>query len=67
MAQTDMNVIGNIDQVKVLGNVLKTNRAVCNAVGSGYVSQMTIIYLDMLGLYKSVSELISEAVRTQGK
>ncbi|KAI9592800.1 CRM1 C terminal-domain-containing protein [Syncephalis fuscata] len=66
MAQSDMSIIGNVDQVKVLGNVLKTNRAVCNAVGSGYISQMTIIYLDMLGLYKSVSELISDAVRTQG-
>ncbi|RKP08205.1 Crm1-F1 [Thamnocephalis sphaerospora] len=65
-AGSDISVLGELEQVKVLGNVLKTNKAVCDAVGHGYLSQLNTIYGDMLILYKAVSGFISDAVVAQG-
>jgi exportin-1 len=45
---------------------MKTNVSACKSIGSPYISQLTVIYFDLLGLYKAVSGLISEAVKNQG-
>jgi exportin-1 len=66
-AGTDISVLGDIDQVKVLNNVLKTNKAVCDAIGQSYLPQLSVIYNDMLVLYKTISNFITEAVVAQGK
>jgi exportin-1 len=68
MAQAAQNVdvLNNPENVKILGNILKTNVATCSSVGAPFISQIGRIYMDLLGLYKAVSELISDAVATQG-
>jgi exportin-1 len=46
--------------------VLKTNVSACTSIGSFYLPQIGRIFMDMLGLYKAVSGIISEAVARDG-
>jgi exportin-1 len=65
-ARVDATVLHRPENVKLLGNIMKTNVSACSSIGSPYISQLTVIYFDLLGLYKAVSGLISEAVKNQG-
>ena len=53
--------------MKQLGNILKTNVRACKALGHPYVLQLGRIYLDMLNVYKVMSENISSAIATNGQ
>ncbi|KAF9208266.1 Karyopherin transporter [Haplosporangium sp. Z 27] len=68
MQQANQNVqsLDNPENLKVLASVLKTNVAACGSIGAGYFSQLGHIYLDLLAVYKAVSQLISESVVTMG-
>lgn len=61
-----MDVLSSDDNIKILANVLKTNVAACTSIGSFYLPQIGRIFLDMLGLYKAVSGIISETVAREG-
>lgn len=65
-AAQNMDVLGNMDNIKILSNVLKTNVAACTSIGAFYLPQIARIFLDMLGLYKAVSGIISETVAREG-
>lgn len=52
--------------VKQLGCVLKTNVRACKALGHVYVVQLGRIYLDMLNVYKIMSENITQAISVNG-
>lgn len=52
--------------VKPLGSILKTNVRACRALGHPYVVQLGRIYLDMLNVYKIMSENISQAIAING-
>ncbi|OCH95617.1 hypothetical protein OBBRIDRAFT_788159 [Obba rivulosa] len=65
-AAQNMDVLSNDDNIKILSNVLKTNVAACSSIGSFYLPQIGRIFLDMLGLYKAVSGIISETVARDG-
>ncbi|CAB55858.2 karyopherin/importin beta family nuclear export signal receptor Crm1 [Schizosaccharomyces pombe] len=65
-AAQNAQVLGDPQTVKILANVLKTNVAACTSIGSGFYPQIAKNYVDMLGLYKAVSGLISEVVAAQG-
>lgn len=65
-ARTNMTILHSPDNIKILGNILKTNVAACSSVGAPFLCQLTLIYFDLLSLYKAVSGLISEAVKAQG-
>src|SRR4051794_23602564 len=64
-AQQNVEVLNNVETVKILANVLKTNVSACSSVGAGFYVQLERIYMDMLGLYKAVSVPISEAIVQQ--
>lgn len=66
-ASANVDVLNSPNNVKILGNVLKTNVAVCSSVGSPFLVQVMRIYMDMLGLYKAASGLVSSAVAAQGE
>jgi len=68
MTQADNNVdvLNNPENVKLLGNILKTNVSACSSIGNSFIVQYSRIFMDMLGLYRVVSELISEGIATQG-
>ncbi|KAL1920697.1 uncharacterized protein VTP21DRAFT_1074 [Calcarisporiella thermophila] len=65
-AAQNVDVLNNPDNVKLLGNILKTNVAACSSIGSGFYVQIGRIYMDMLGLYKAVSGIISDTISEQG-
>lgn len=65
-AMQSMDVLNNPENIKILGNILKTNVAACSSVGAPFITQIGRIYMDLLGLYKAVSTLVSESVATQG-
>lgn len=63
----DVTVLDNANEVKILGNVIKTNVSACISVGPGYIFQLQNIYMDLLSLYGVVGNLVSQAVASQGK
>ncbi|KAL4077353.1 CRM1 C terminal-domain-containing protein [Scleroderma yunnanense] len=65
-AAQSIDVLSNLDNIKILSNVLKTNVSACTSIGSFYLPQIGRIFLDMLGLYKAVSGIISETVAREG-
>jgi exportin-1 len=65
-AAQSMEVLDNTDNIKILANVLKTNVSACTSIGSFFLPQIGRIFLDMLGLYKAVSGIISETVAREG-
>ncbi|KDQ33588.1 hypothetical protein PLEOSDRAFT_172384 [Pleurotus ostreatus PC15] len=65
-AAQNMDVLSSSDNIKILSNVLKTNVSACTSIGSFYLPQIGRVFLDMLGLYKAVSGIISESVAKDG-
>ena len=65
-ASQNMDVLASTDNIKILANVLKTNVSACTSIGSFYLPQLGRIFLDMLGLYKAVSGIVSETVEKEG-
>ncbi|TFK42998.1 CRM1 C terminal-domain-containing protein [Crucibulum laeve] len=65
-AAQSMDVLSSTDNIKILANVLKTNVSACTSIGSFYLPQIGRIFLDMLGLYKAVSGIISETIAKEG-
>lgn len=65
-ANNNVDVLNNPENVKLLGNILKTNVSACSSIGNSFIVQYSRIFMDMLGLYRVVSELISEGIATQG-
>jgi exportin-1 len=68
MAQAAANkdVLSNTENLRILSNVLKTNVAACTSIGNFFLPQIGLIYMDMLGLYRAVSGIISETVAKEG-
>ncbi|KAF8333931.1 CRM1 C terminal-domain-containing protein [Cantharellus anzutake] len=65
-ASGGVEVLSNTENLKILSNVLKTNVSAAKSVGQFFTPQLGRIYMDMLGLYRAVSSIISETVATQG-
>ena len=62
----NIEVLKELETVKQLGNILKTNVSTCKSVGHPFVNQLGRIYLDMVNVYKVLSENISAAVAQHG-
>ncbi|WRT68591.1 uncharacterized protein IL334_005569 [Kwoniella shivajii] len=65
-AASNVDVLGNPENVKILSNILKTNVSACTSIGSFFLPQLGRIWLYMLGLYRTVSGIISDQVQQQG-
>lgn len=66
-ASRNVHILMDPDAVKQLVSILKTNVRACNALGHPYVVQLGRIYLDMLNVYKVMSENISHAITLNGE
>ncbi|XP_032830122.1 exportin-1-like isoform X2 [Petromyzon marinus] len=66
-ATKNVDILKDAETVKQLGNILKTNVRACRAVGHPFVVQLGRVYLDMLNVYKCLSENISTAVQANGE
>ena len=65
-AAQNMDVLSSTDNIKILANVIKTNVSACSSIGSFFLPQLGRIFMDMLGLYKAVSGIISQTVVETG-
>lgn len=65
-AAKNPELLTNTETVKIIANIIKTNVSVCKAMGPGFYSQLGLMYVDMLSLYKAVSGMISNAVASEG-
>lgn len=65
-ATKNVDILKDMAAVKQLGSILKTNVRACKALGHAYVSQLGRIYLDMLNVYKIMSENITQAIALNG-
>ncbi|KAH9815389.1 CRM1 C terminal-domain-containing protein [Melampsora americana] len=61
-----VDVLANPENIKLLSNILKCNVSACVSIGPFFQPQIVRIYMDMLGLYKAVSGIISETVAIEG-
>eukprot|EP00092_Neocalanus_flemingeri_P041298 GFUD01044970.1.p1 GENE.GFUD01044970.1~~GFUD01044970.1.p1 ORF type:complete len:1073 (-),score=291.78 GFUD01044970.1:717-3935(-) len=66
-ASKNGEVLKDHEAVKQLGSILKTNVRACKALGHPYVLQLGRIYLDMLNVYKVMSENITTAITHNGE
>src|SRR5262245_3984459 len=66
LAATTMQVLDDADTVKVLVNILKTNVSACSAIGAGFLVQISRIFMDLVGLYKAMSDLVAQGIASQG-
>ena len=65
-AAGNVDVLGNGENLKIISNVLKTNVSAATSIGPFFTPQLGRIYMDMLGLYRVVSGIISETVAREG-
>ncbi|CAG9113772.1 unnamed protein product [Plutella xylostella] len=65
-ASHNVDILKDPEAVKQLVSILKTNVRACRALGHPYVVQLGRIYLDMLNVYKVMSENISQAIGLNG-
>ncbi|XP_021952679.1 exportin-1 [Folsomia candida] len=66
-AATNVSVLKEIECVRQLGSILKTNVRAVKSLGHVYVVQLGRIYLDMLNVYKVMSDNITTAIGTYGE
>ncbi|KAF3420926.1 hypothetical protein E2986_08315 [Frieseomelitta varia] len=66
-ASKNVDVLKDQEAIKQLASILKTNVRACKALGHPYVIQLGRIYLDMLNVYKVMSENISAAIALNGE
>ncbi|CAH1969506.1 unnamed protein product [Acanthoscelides obtectus] len=66
-ASKNVDILKEIEIVKQLASILKTNVRACKALNHAYVLQLGRIYLDMLNVYKVMSENITAAIQLNGE
>lgn len=66
-ASSDISVLKDMENVKQLCNIMKTNTSACKSLGHPYFVQLCRIYLDMLNVYKVMSENINHSITTTGE
>jgi exportin-1 len=48
-AASNVDVLGNPENVKIMSNILKTNVSACTSIGSFFLPQLGTLSLDLLG------------------
>lgn len=65
-ANQDPSILQDGETIKIIGNIMKTNVAACSSIGTYFYSQIGRIYHDMLNMFRASSQLISDAVASDG-
>jgi exportin-1 len=71
MAVMGQSVVGvahlyQLDVIKELSKIVKINVKVCSSAGSIYLHQLSVIFQELLSLYRLYGEKVKEAVDTHG-
>ncbi|KAI5657416.1 hypothetical protein M9H77_26209 [Catharanthus roseus] len=65
-ARQSVDFLKDQDVIRAVLNILQTNTSVATALGTYFLSQISLIFLDMLNVYRMYSELISTSIAQGG-
>ncbi|KAL1547350.1 Exportin-1 [Salvia divinorum] len=65
-ARQSVDFLKDPDVIRAVLNILQTNTCVANSLGTYFLTQITLIFLDMLNVYRMYSELISTSIAQGG-
>ncbi|CAN0898072.1 Protein EXPORTIN 1A [Linum grandiflorum] len=65
-ARQSVDFLKDQDVIRTVLNILQTNTSVANSLGTYFLPQITLIFLDMLNVYRMYSELISSHIASGG-
>ncbi|KAI3506958.1 hypothetical protein L1887_21623 [Cichorium endivia] len=65
-ARGNVDFLKDQDVIRTVLNILQTNTSAASALGTHFLPQITLIFLDMLNVYKMYSELISSGIAEGG-
>lgn len=57
----------SLDTLREIRAILRVNTAACRSIGPSFDQQLGRLYLDMLGLHRTLSQMIREAVAAHGE
>ncbi|XP_004511432.1 protein EXPORTIN 1A-like [Cicer arietinum] len=65
-ARQNVDFLKDQDVIRTVLNILQTNTSVASSLGTYFLPQITLIFLDMLNVYRMYSELISKSIAEGG-
>ncbi|WJX60121.1 Exportin-1 [Trifolium repens] len=65
-ARQNVDFLKDQDVIRTVLNILQTNTSVASSLGTFFLPQITLIFLDMLNVYRMYSELISKSIAEGG-
>ncbi|CAI9774234.1 unnamed protein product [Fraxinus pennsylvanica] len=65
-ARQSVDILKDSDVIRAVLNILQTNTSAASSLGTYFLSQITLIFLDMLNVYRMYSELISTSIAQGG-
>ncbi|GAV70516.1 IBN_N domain-containing protein/Xpo1 domain-containing protein/CRM1_C domain-containing protein [Cephalotus follicularis] len=65
-ARQSVDFLKDLNVIKAVLNILQTNTSVASSLGTYFLSQISLIFLDMLNVYRMYSELISSSIAQGG-
>lgn len=65
-ARQDVEVLKQTEVIRNVQNILQTNVSVCSSLGAPFITQLNLIFVDVLAVYKMYSELISATIAAGG-
>ncbi|KFK37753.1 hypothetical protein AALP_AA3G025500 [Arabis alpina] len=65
-ARQSADILKNPDVIRTVLNILQTNTSVATSLGTYFLSQISLIFLDMLNIYRMYSELVSNNIADGG-
>ncbi|CAH9070808.1 unnamed protein product [Cuscuta epithymum] len=65
-ARLSVDYLKDQDVIRVVLNILQTNTSAASSLGTYFLTQISLIFLDMLNVYRMYSELISTSIAQGG-
>ncbi|GMI78901.1 EXPORTIN 1, ARABIDOPSIS THALIANA EXPORTIN 1, exportin 1A, HEAT-INTOLERANT 2 [Hibiscus trionum] len=65
-ARQSVDFLKDQDVIRTVLNILQTNTSAASSLGTYFLSQISLIFLDMLNVYRMYSELISSSIAEGG-
>ncbi|KAJ1391230.1 Exportin-1/Importin-beta-like [Sesbania bispinosa] len=65
-ARQNVDFLKDQDVIRTVLNILQTNTSVASSLGTYFLPQISLIFLDMLNVYRMYSELISKSIAEGG-
>nr|QEL13144.1 XPO1a [Nicotiana benthamiana] len=65
-ARQSVDYLKDQDVIRAVLNILQTNTSAASSLGTYFLPQITLIFLDMLNVYRMYSELISTSIAQGG-